>query len=76
MAYDGIITRAMVSELNAALLHGKIDKIHQPLKDELVFTVHTLSGNKKLFASSGSTAPRVHLIDESPGNPPLSLIHI
>ena len=70
MAYDGIITRAMVTELRNELLQGKIDKIHQPLKEELVFTVHTPSGNKRLFASSGSTAPRVHLIDESPLNPP------
>ena len=70
MAFDGIITRAMVTELRRELLHGKIDKIHQPLKEELVFTVHTLSGNKRLFASAGSTAPRVHLINESPANPP------
>ena len=70
MAFDGIITRAMVTELRNELLHGKIDKIHQPLKEELVFTVHTLKGNKRLFASAGSTAPRVHLIEESPGNPP------
>jgi len=70
MAFDGIITRAMVTELRRELLHGKIDKIHQPLKEELVFTVHTLKGNKRLFASAGSTAPRVHLIEESPGNPP------
>ena len=70
MAFDGIITRAMVSELSATLLQGKIDKIHQPMRDELVFTVHTPSGNKRLFASAGSTAPRVHLIEESPGNPP------
>ena len=70
MAFDGIITRAMVAELRNELLHGKIDKIHQPLKEELVFTVHTLKGNKRLFASAGSTAPRIHLIEESPGNPP------
>lgn len=69
MAFDGIITRAMVTELRGELLHGKIDKIHQPTREELVFTVHTLKGNKRLFASAGSTAPRVHLIDESPGNP-------
>ena len=70
MAFDGIITRAMVTELRGELLHGKIDKIHQPTREELVFTVHTLQGNKRLFASAGSTAPRVHLIDESPANPP------
>ncbi|MBO4235619.1 MAG: NFACT family protein [Firmicutes bacterium] len=70
MAFDGIITKAMVTELRSELLHGKIDKIHQPMRDELVFTVHTLKGNKRVFASAGSTAPRVHLIEESPGNPP------
>ena len=35
MALDGITTSAIVSELKAALLGGRIDKIHQPLADEI-----------------------------------------
>lgn len=70
MAFDGIITRAMVTELRKELLHGKIDKIHQPVRDELVFGIYTPGGNKKLFASAGSSAPRIHLMDGTTVNPP------
>ena len=69
MAFDGIVTRAEVSELRAALLLGKIDKVYQPSKETLVFTVHTRRGNKKLFASASSFDSRVHLIENTPSNP-------
>ena len=39
MALDGITTFAIVSELKAALLGGRIDKIHQPLADEIRMSV-------------------------------------
>ena len=70
MAYDGIITAAMAEELNRLLSMGKIDKIGQPLRDRLVFTVHTKNGNLKLLASSGSSDPRVHITEENLPNPP------
>ncbi|MBQ1390244.1 MAG: NFACT family protein [Firmicutes bacterium] len=71
MAFDGIVTRAMVTELREKLLLGKIDKIYQPAKDELVLNVHTRRGNLKLFATVSSEGPRVHLISENPFNPPV-----
>ena len=39
MALDGITTSAIVSELKAALLGGRIDKIHQPLADEIRMSI-------------------------------------
>ena len=60
----------MVKELREALLLGKIDKVQQPTKDELVIVVHSKQGNLKLYASSNSSAPRLSLIDDSPANPP------
>lgn len=70
MAFDGITTFAMVKELEKELLLGKIDKIYQPEQDQLVFVVHTKTGNKKLFASASSASSRIHLIDQLPQNPP------
>ena len=32
MAFDGLVTRAMVTELREKLLLGKINKIYQPVK--------------------------------------------
>lgn len=73
MAYDGIVTFSMVKELQSQLLLGKIDKIYQPQREELVFVVHTKEGNKKLLLSADSNASRVHLIEELPQNPPQPL---
>ncbi|MGN0658354.1 MAG: NFACT family protein [Emergencia sp.] len=70
MAYDGIITCAMVHELQDRILLGKIEKVYQPESDELVFHIHTKKGNVKLYASAASSHARVHLIEENLQNPP------
>ena len=69
MAFDAIVTRAMVKELKEQALLGKIDKIYQPVRDELVINIHTKNGNKRLFASASSNAPRLHFIDYNTANP-------
>ena len=73
MAFDGIVTRAMVREINEKIFMGKIEKVYQPEADELVFNIHTKSGNCKLFASAGSAHARIHFIEENPVNPPAPL---
>ena len=59
MAFDGIVTRAVARELSEALCGGKIDKIYQPEKDELVFLLHTSKGRFKLYMSSNNDHPGV-----------------
>lgn len=73
MAFDGIITCAMVKELQDKIYLGKIEKVYQPESDELVFHIHTKTGNVKLFASVGSAHARLHFIEENPQNPPSPL---
>ncbi|MFR1722631.1 NFACT family protein [Emergencia timonensis] len=73
MAFDGIITCAMVKELQNKIYLGKIEKVYQPENDELVFHIHTKTGNVKLFASVGSAHARLHFIEENPKNPPVPL---
>lgn len=73
MAFDGIVTRAMVRELQDRILLGKIEKVYQPETDELVFHIHTKNGNVKLLASVGSAHARVCFITENPVNPPAPL---
>ncbi len=70
MAFDGIITQAMTRELSDALLLGKIDNVYQPESDELVFHIHTRSGNRRLYATTDSACACVRLIDEGLVNPP------
>lgn len=73
MAFDGIVTMAVASELQSVITTGKIDKVYQPETDELVFNIHTKSGNVKLFASANSASSRVHLIEDTLPNPPAPL---
>ena len=73
MAYDGLVTWAMVRELQETILLGKIEKVYQPEADELVIHIHTKKGNRKLYASCGSAHARVHFITENPVNPPAPL---
>ena len=63
MAFDGIVTRAVVRELQEKISLGKIEKVYQPEADELVFHIHTKKGNLKLLASAGSAHARVHFIN-------------
>ncbi|MDD6736100.1 MAG: NFACT RNA binding domain-containing protein [Clostridiales bacterium] len=74
MAFDTICIKKTVEELNAALLNGRIDKVHQPEKDELLISVRTMSGAFKLVLSASANNARVHFTDtskENPKNPPM-----
>lgn len=70
MALDGITTSAIVSELKSALVGGRIDKIHQPVADEIRMTIRSLgSGAKKIIISANSAHPRIHLTESTRENP-------
>lgn len=69
MAFDGIVTAAVASELDQACTLGKIEKIYQPDKDELVFHIHTPQANLKLYLSCNPNHPGAYLIPGSPVNP-------
>lgn len=70
MALDGITTSAIVSELKSALVGGRIDKIHQPVADEIRMTIRGLgSGAKKVIISANSAHPRIHLTESTRENP-------
>lgn len=69
MAFDGIVTRAVARELSEALCGGKIDKIYQPEKDELVFLLHTSKGRFKLYMSSNNDHPGVYITKGNFVNP-------
>ncbi len=69
MAFDGFVTHRMVCELKNKLISGKIDKIYQPEKDELIILVRTLSGQFRLLISATSSNPRIHLTEMTRENP-------
>ncbi len=69
MALDGIAAANIVYELNDRLLGGRIDKVYQPLGDEIIFTVRSIGSNYKVLASANSSHPRIHLTKLSKDNP-------
>ncbi len=69
MPFDGITTRCIVGELNTTILNGRIEKIHQPAPEELVFTLHVDRTKHRLLVSAGSSHARLHLIEGSVENP-------
>ena len=68
MALDGIVTRAIVHELQACR-GARINKIYQPNDRDIVFHIRTQQGNAKLLLSANPTYPRVHLTQETFLNP-------
>ncbi len=74
MAFDGIMVSAVISELNKTVLNGKIDKVYQPEKDNVVLQIRSFGSAYRLFLSANPSAPRFNLTDkkyENPQTPPL-----
>ncbi len=65
MALDGITTAAIVTELKHKLVGGRIDKIHQPVADEIRFSVRGGGNNYKVLASANSGHPRMHITEHT-----------
>ena len=74
MALDALFLSHLVRELNTEVTGARIDKIHQPERDEIIMNLRAPSGNKRLLLSAGANYPRVHLTDktrENPQTPPM-----
>ena len=69
MAFDGIVTKAVVSELNTCLINGKINKIFEPNKNEILLGVYSSGKNYCLDISIDSVNYRVNLTTNSKPNP-------
>lgn len=69
MALDGIVLNSINYELKNKLIGGRIDKVHQPEKDEIIINIRNNSTNYKLLLTSNSNSPRIHLTTLSRKNP-------
>ena len=67
MAFDGITIANIVHELNRNLLDGRINKIAQPETDELLLTIKTPGGQRRLSISASASLPLLYLTE---GNKP------
>lgn len=69
MSFDGIVTRKIVDELKKQILGGKIQKITQPSKNDLVLNIYSLGKSHKLFLSANNNEARIHLTEKKYENP-------
>ncbi len=68
MAFDGITTKAVISELQPLLIGGKINKIFQPTKNEITLSIYNKE-NYTLLLSANPDYCRLHLTTHTKPNP-------
>lgn len=74
MALDGIFLYSLSQELKDKITGGKVEKINQPEKDELLLSIKKDRVSFKLLISASAVYPRIHFTDiakENPMSPPM-----
>lgn len=69
MALDGIFLHHIKNEISAFAVGARVEKIHQPSKEELVFSLRSREGAKKLLVSARADSARIHFTEFPPENP-------
>lgn len=59
MAFDACFLACMVREINSVASGGRIEKIYQPERDEIILQMRTRDGGKRLLINAGSNNPRI-----------------
>ena len=70
MSLDGFSMSALAAELADALTGGRIDKITQPNKQSVVFSVRQPGKNLLLYINTNAANPAAYIIETAPENPP------
>ncbi|MCQ2457052.1 MAG: NFACT family protein [Clostridia bacterium] len=74
MAFDAGILRAVLRDIESEALDGRIDRIYQPERDEVVFIMRAGGAEKRLLINAGSSSPRMSMTGikvENPAVPPM-----
>lgn len=69
MAFDGIVTRAIINELKENLIGGKIDKVHQPDKNTIILGIYAKSSHYSLNICIDAHNCRINLTTKTRQNP-------
>ncbi len=74
MAFDAGMLAASVHEIKALAVPGRVEKVLQPTRDEIVLLVHGEKKNIRLSISASTNTPRINITDEvkeNPATPPM-----
>ncbi len=69
MAFDACFLYCIVNEINAVAGGGRIEKIYQPERDEIVLQMRTLKGGRRLLINAGANNPRIGFTSLQKENP-------
>ena len=69
MAFDATYLSAVIEEIRQ-LGDARVEKIHQPSRDTVIFHLKHKEGRAKLLFAANPAAPRLHLTTANPENPP------
>ncbi len=69
MAFDACFMSAIEYELNNYIIGARVEKIHQPEKEEIIIILHRERQNIKLLISASSNNPRIHITSVIKENP-------
>ena len=69
MAFDGIVIANLAKELNDMLTGGRIYKIAQPEKDELLLTIKNQKNQYRLLLSADAGLPLVYMTESNKQSP-------
>lgn len=74
MPMDALCLSAVLKEAEQAIVGGRIDKIHQPSRDEILLHIRSRNGACRLLLSANPARPRMQLTElprENPPEPPM-----
>ena len=74
MPLDALCLSGVVAELKPILTGAKIDKVHQPGRDEMILALRLGRGNGRLLLSASPNHPRLQMTElsrENPDAPPM-----
>ncbi len=69
MAFDGIVIANLTHDIRQKLLGGKISKIAQPEKDELLFTIKNNKETLRLSVSANASLPLAYFTENNKPGP-------
>ena len=69
MAFDAGMLSFVLNEINIKIGGGKVEKIYQPAKDELVFVIRNFGTSERLLINAGSRCPRINITNVKSENP-------
>lgn len=74
MALDGLTLSFLRKEIADTAIGCRVEKVHQPSREELVLVLRGRNGAHKLLLSAGANSPKIHFTafpPENPAKPPM-----